>query len=406
MSPGLDLQRAIERGGSEPRVDSGIGDLADLLDEVVDEIHRYVALPSPEYAEAVALWIAATHCQPVLHHATRLVITSPEKRCGKSRLLDVVEALAHKPLVSANASVPALFRSISGDDPPTILLDEADTIFGAKAGKEGAEDLRGLLNAGHGRNRPVIRCVGPHQTPTPFPSFAMAALAAIRDLPDTIEDRAVVVRMRRRHPDEHVDPYRIRRDGERLHRLRERLAEAMADAQGRIEFAEPDLPVEDREADCWEPLVAVADVAGGEWPGRARHACEAICAATSDEENLDVKLLADLRDVWADDDGSVLASATLVGRLRALEESPWGRFDLDAAGLARRLRSFEVRSQRVPPGGPRRFPGSRLQAGGPGGSLGALPANPRRGPAPAPPVTARHRVTGRAEPQVRGPFRW
>ena len=140
----------------------------------------------------------------------------------------------------------------------------------------------------------MIRCVGPHQTPTPFPSFAMAALAAIRDLPDTIEDRAVVVRMRRRHPDEHVDPYRIRRDGERLHRLRERLAEAMADAQGRIEFAEPDLPVEDREADCWEPLVAVADVAGGEWPGRARHACEAICAATSDEENLDVKLLADL----------------------------------------------------------------------------------------------------------------
>jgi hypothetical protein len=65
-----------------------------------------------------------------------------------------VEAACHNPLITVNASPAAVYRSIT-DDPPTMLVDEADTIFGPKA--DGNEDLRGLLNAGHQRNRPAVR---------------------------------------------------------------------------------------------------------------------------------------------------------------------------------------------------------------------------------------------------------
>ena len=164
-----------------------------------------------------------TPCRRGTPHA-RLVIKAPEKRCGKSRLLDLIEALCHKPLMTANASPSAVYRSIGADpdDPPAPLMDEADTIFGAKAG-DGNEDLRGLLNAGHQRNRPALRYDAGLRRVEHIPTFAMAALAGIGNMPDTIEDRAVIIAMRRRAPDEIVKPYRARRDGPALAQLQAQL---------------------------------------------------------------------------------------------------------------------------------------------------------------------------------------
>jgi hypothetical protein len=185
----------------------GMSDGAHLLDELHTAVTRYVVLPTPEAADAVVLWIAASHAQPAWEHAPRLAAVSPEKRCGKSRLMDVVDATCHRPLITVNATVAAVFRSI-GDDPPTLLVDEADTIFGTKRQAEHNEDLRGLLNAGHQRNRPALRVVGvgTAQHVQKFNTFAMAMLASIGALPDTIMDRAIVVRMRRRALHEKVNP--------------------------------------------------------------------------------------------------------------------------------------------------------------------------------------------------------
>ena len=237
---------------------------AALLDRLRAALTRYVILPSPEAADAVTLWIAATHAQPAWAHAPRLVIRGPEKRCGKSRLLDVVEATCHEPLITVNASSAAVYRSIT-EDPPTMLVDEADTIFGPKA--DGNEDLRGLLNAGHQRNRPAIRYDAATSRVESIPTFAMAALAGIGAMPDTIEDRAVVIRMRRRAPGENVAPYRHRRDRPALRELAAELNLWLRADLPALEAAEPSMPVEDRAADTWEPLVAVADHAGGDLAG-------------------------------------------------------------------------------------------------------------------------------------------
>lgn len=225
-------------------------DGAVILDRVLALLDTYVVLPSVESAHAVVLWIAATHALPALPAAPRLVIQSATKRSGKTRLLDLAEGMSHAPLVASNATPAAVFRSLDGDHPPTLLLDEVDTIFGPKAG-ESAEDLRGLLNAGFQRGKPALRCVGPQQIPTPFPTFAMVALAGIGRMPDTITDRAVVVKMRRRKPTERVAPFRERRDRAALDTARADLTAWLSDVDVRehLDAMEPDMPVEDRAAE-------------------------------------------------------------------------------------------------------------------------------------------------------------
>jgi hypothetical protein len=324
-------------------------DGAELLDELLDVLTRYVVFSDRHVAHAVALWIATTHALPAFEHAPRLVLTSPEKRCAKSRTLDIISGTCHRPLVSVNATVAAIYRSLGGDHPPTLIIDEADTLFGTKRAAEQNEDLRALLNAGHQRGRPALRCVGPNQIPTEFSTFAMAALAGIGTMPDTITDRAVNVTMRRRTSGEKVSQFRSRRDGPVLEHVRGRLASWALERIEELAKAEPVMPVEDRAADTWEPLIAIADAAGAHWPKTARAACRALvdAADSADEDkSLAVKLLVDIRNVFADKHVSFLSSTELIAELRRLDESPWDDFDYTSRKLAKRLKEFGVTSGR------------------------------------------------------------
>ncbi|APU18611.1 DUF3631 domain-containing protein [Actinoalloteichus sp. GBA129-24] len=317
-----------------------------VLDALREALTRYVVLPSPQAADAVCLWIAATHAQPAWAHAPRLVIRAPEKRCGKSRLLDVVEATCRQPLITVNASPAAVYRSITSD-PPVLLVDEADTIFGPKTENE---DLRGLLNAGHQRNRPAIRYDATNNRVESIPTFAMAALAGIGAMPDTIEDRAVVIHMRRRAPGETVAPYRHRRDRPRLQKLATTLTEWLRADLPALEAAEPAMPVEDRAADTWEPLVIVADHAGGHWPDRARAAVTALTADAAGDNRaaLPARLLLDCRTAFTDH--TALPTATLLERLNSDLEAPWreiGTNGLTAMKLGQMLAEYHIRSRNI-----------------------------------------------------------
>jgi hypothetical protein len=326
---------------------------AEILDVLRDLLRHYVVFPDEHSAVAVTCWIAATHALPAFMFAPRLVLSSPEKRCGKSRLLDVIELTCHDPMMTVNTSTAAVFRRIANeqDHPPVILLDEADAVFGTKRAAEANEDLRALLNAGHQRGRPAWRCVGPLQTPTPFPTFAMAALAGIGTMPDTIVDRAVCVTMRRRAAGEPVAQFRVRRDGPVLGQMQERLAEWAASQLNALEGMTPEMPVRDRAADTWEPLVAIADVAGGDWPDLIRAACVALVsrAENSDrDKSLRIQLLADIRRIFTEQGVPFLTSTALVAALRQIEESPWDDFDLTARKLALKLVEFNIKPRHNP----------------------------------------------------------
>jgi len=324
-------------------------DGAAILGQLHRALTRYVILPSPEAVVAVVLWIAATHAQPAWACAPRLVIRAPEKRCGKSRLLDVVEGTCHNPLITVNGSPAAVYRSIGTDDPPTILLDEADTIFGGK-NADANEDLRGLLNAGHQRNRPALRYDAATRTVERIPTFAMAALAGIGAMPDTIEDRAAVIRMRRRAPGEKVAPYRHRRDRPALAAIAAQLGRWLRAHLAELEKAEPAMPLEDRAADTWEPLIAVADLAGGEWPELARAAALALTAGHDQAASVSdrIRLLADCRTAFGQ--AEALPTGVLIARLRSDPEAPWadhGPDGITPRRLAELLADYDIRSANI-----------------------------------------------------------
>ncbi|WP_236710793.1 DUF3631 domain-containing protein [Streptomyces sp. 150FB] len=330
-----------------------------VLTDLAAEIKRYVVLPNKEAVTAVTLWVAATHLQTAWQHAPRLAVVGPAKRCGKSRLLDVVTETVRAPLITVNASPAAIFRSITHEDPPTLLVDEADTLFGTAKAAERNEDLRGLLNAGHQRNRPTLRVSGPEHKPQAFPTFAMAALAGIGDLPDTIMDRSVVIRMRRRAPGETVASFRTVRDTPALHTIRDRLTDWLQPELSEATGREPDMPVEDRAADTWEPLVIVADLAGGDWPTLARTACRAMTAHESGKDadtGLRTRILIDIRRVFsAEGDPATLRTSRLIEELNGDPESPWaehGPTGLNPRRLGLLLEDYSIRpaNHRFPDG--------------------------------------------------------
>ncbi|MFH8990845.1 DUF3631 domain-containing protein [Streptomyces sp. NPDC017940] len=311
-------------------------------------VGKYVLLPSEEALTAVTLWVAATHIQTALQHAPRLAIVSPTKGCGKSRVLDVLHETVHQPMMTVNISTAVVYRVI-GKNPPTLLVDEADTIFGPKAGDK--EDLRGLLNAGHQRNRPAWRISGPEHKPTPYPTFAMAALAGIGDLPHTIMDRAVVLRMQKRKTGEKVASFRLRDSVPELNVLRDKLAAWLGPLRSEADRLIPGMPVEDRAADTWEPLVIIADLAGGHWPARARAACVAMTrheAVQDEQSSLKTRLLRDIHRIFAENQNpEALSTQDLVAALIQDADAPWAEYGtkgLNAYHLGNLLRDFNIGS--------------------------------------------------------------
>jgi hypothetical protein len=327
------------------------GEGADLLDQVADFLARYVAFPSPAARDAVALWAAHCHAVAAFESTPRLALLSPEKGSGKTRTLEVLELLVPRPMHAVNATAAALFRAVEAHR-PTLLFDECDTYFGPMARGE-HEELRGLVNAGHRKGAVAYRCVGDpkHMEVKAFPAFCAVAVAGIGDLPATILDRAVLIRMRRRAPSEHVEPFRRRKAAKVGDELREALAGWTKAHAEQLAEAEPVMPagLVDRPADVWEALLAIADLAGGHWPRDARDAALELNAARAQADpSLGVALLRDLRAVFGT--AEQLATEEVLKRLVALEESPWGDLrgkPLDARGLARRLKPYDVRPANI-----------------------------------------------------------
>ena len=327
-------------------------DGAALLQSVHDYLGRFVCYPSPQAHDAHTLWILHTHLMDAWDSTPRLAFLSPEPGSGKSRALEAMEPMVPRPVEAVNVTPAYLFRKV-GDKGgrPTILYDEIDTVFGPKA--KDNEEIRGLLNAGHRKHSVAGRCVvrGKEVFTEEIPAYCAVALAGLGGLPDTILTRCVIVRMRRRAPDEAVEPYRRRTNGPEAEALGLRCASWAELVRGSIMDPAPELPegVADRDADVWEPLIAVANAAGGDWPERARVAAVALVADSKrDAGSLGVLLLRDLRRVFGD--AEQMTTDAILHGLRAIDESPWDDLrgkPIDSRALSRRLREYGVQPRTI-----------------------------------------------------------
>lgn len=323
-----------------------------LLDDLDDFVSLFLRFPSLAARRAVVLWAAHAHAITAFESTPRLALLSPEKQSGKTRTLEVLDLLVPNPLHVSNASAAALFRAVEANQ-PTLLFDECDTYFGPRAREH--EELRGLINTGHRRGATALRCVGEgtKMTTREFATYAAVALAGIGDLPDTVLDRSVIIRMKRRAPDEVVEAFRYRKVKPVADSLRDRLATWAEMHWDTLSTLEPELPegLTDRPADVWEPLIAVGDVAGGNWPDWARDAAKELNAVRlSADQSLGVRLLSDIRQVFDDKKTNRLSTDELLGALNEMGEAPWGALrgePLDPRRLARFLHRYDVSSKQI-----------------------------------------------------------
>lgn len=319
----------------------------DVLNALHAFLSRFIAYPSPEAADAHALWIVHAHVVEQFENTPRIAFLSPEPGSGKSRCMELTESLTPRAILSVNATPAYIFRKISDEAGlPTLLIDECDAIFkGSK--NDSSEELRGLLNSGYrkGATAGRITIKGNEMIAQEWPSFAATALAGLNTLPETIMTRSVVVRMKKRRKDQHVEAYRRRRVGPDADMLRERIAQWADTIRPYIGGRWPELPatIQDRDADVWEPLIAIADEAGGPWPERARAAALALLEAAKDREtSLGVQLLSDIRDTFTEDR---ITTVDLLERLINLDEAPWASLkgeELTARYMAFLLSRYEI----------------------------------------------------------------
>ena len=325
-------------------------DAGELLDAVEDIIRRYVVTGDAERA-ALSLWAMHTHAFAAAEATPYLNITSPEKQSGKTLLLEVLSLFVALAWFTSRVSSAALMRKVARDT-PSLLLDESDTAF--KTDKEYAETLRGLLNSGYRLGGMACVCEGRsgEYEVKDFPTFCPKALAGIGKLPDTVADRSIRISLKRRAPSEQVERFRLRTAKAEAAPLKERLEKWGNAAVAKLIDARPTLPegLSDRACDVWEPLLAIADLAGGVWPAKARESAIVLSTGALDSSfTLGVRLLHDIREVLGDRDTPIPTTA-LLEALRGMEEAPWsdlrGR-PLDPMRLSRLLKPYEIKPKVV-----------------------------------------------------------
>jgi hypothetical protein len=244
-----------------------------------------------------------------------------------------------RPLSTENLKPAVLFRVVDQQQ-PTLLLDELDTYLYQ------ANELRGLLNAGHKRGACAYRCEGAGNHIRAFNAFAPAALAGIGQLPATLRDRSILIPLTKAQPGE--TPTRFDSTNTQTeHILGRKLARWAKDNFDALAACNPPMPQDafNRLADNWRPLFAIAQIAGGDWPQRAAEAFALLTPKPQTDRDLDLTLLADIRSIFAASSAQRLFSTTLVAALNALPGHPT-RVDatlLNPTSLARRLSRFDIR---------------------------------------------------------------
>ena len=318
-------------------------DGAELLRDIEAVFRRFTIMEEPAFT-VLALWILHTYVFDVAWITPRLAITSPEKRCGKTLVLTLLNRLVAKPLMSANASPAAIFRCVD-QVRPTLLIDEGDTFL------HGKDELRGILNSGHQQDGGVLRTVGDDHETRSFSTFSPCAIAMIGKLPDTLEDRSVSVRMARKLPGEQVERLRMDRLAA-LEKLRRRAVRWAGDTRELLTRADPEAPEElhDRAADNWRSLLALADVAGGEWPQRSRAAARTGSSAGGEDSSVRIRLLEDLRSLLVAGGGRMFTQ-DILAELHEMEERPWPEWKagkpLSTRQLAKLLEPFGIKPLQI-----------------------------------------------------------
>jgi len=314
-------------------------------------IQRY-AVVSDDQAIIMAAWLLHTYAPEAAETTPYIHITAPEKACGKSRLMDTLEALAANPRLSGGMTAAALVRCIDQMN-PTIFLDEMDAQMNGD--KEYAEAIRGILNIGFKKGGRFAKCDGKNHDLREFNAYCPKCFAGIGKLPDTVSDRSIIIEMRRKLPDESVEPFRQKAVKVAAKTIKASLeAWAQLGASAALEHIQPEPLVElkDRQNDIAEPLLCIALLAGNGWPSRLSAALLKVFKTASGEDGSNgVTLLGDIRAIFDERRADRIMSKVLAACLGEMEGRAWAEWShgkpMTANNLARQLKKYGLGPEKI-----------------------------------------------------------
>lgn len=246
-------------------------DVGELLQGIDIKRGKHIVL-QPHLRTAVTLWTAMAWVHnDIAVHSPILIVTSADIGSGKTELLNVVARLVPRQSINVEMTGPSLFRFVDARK-PTLIIDEADDLFVRKS------DLKHIINASWTRGTKIPRQVKIDDVFVTvfFDPFCPKALGLLgRNLPRALKSRGIEIRMVPKRTDETVEPFEHTDDFE-FAVLRRRLARFAADNAKTLKDTQPAFPpgMNNRVQMNWKLLLAIAELAGGPWPQRAREAAE------------------------------------------------------------------------------------------------------------------------------------
>jgi hypothetical protein len=297
-----------------------------VAESVRNQFTRYVAFHSEIYteeADTVTLRVMHTHAFEASEVTPYVLVTGPTESGGKSRVPEVAQYLVRQPVFKGVGSTRAgLFGGI-GANPmgrPTVLLDEMDQHAESKP-------LREILNSGFEPGNPILRWKRTYNVfcPKMFTGIAGAKMP----LTGTTLSRCIQIPIRRRiRGEELIERFRRKwaiQESVPIYRERAKWAQTNLEE---LSWSSPDtegLVEDDRVEDSWEPLIAIADVLGGDWPERARKAMVTLTEIRVSEPTDNLALIRDLKRVWDQIDRDVAHTVELIDRLNGLEDREYSK---------------------------------------------------------------------------------
>lgn len=350
---------------TEPEPYEGDVNGAELLTEIENRLRTHIVFSNPDIqAYSCALWILATWCIDSFNFSPYLMITAPEKRCGKSQLLGLLANLSKKPLEAGNLTAPVLFR-LAQKYHPTIFIDEADSFLSKD------DDLQGVIKCGIERGRAMVyrleKTGSGNFSERRFDCFGMKAISGIsaKNISDTITDRCITIELKRKLQAE-IMPKVRNVSNEYWNVIKSKCAAFAIDAAAWLEKNNPAIPqdISDRDADKWEPLISIAEYLDYAYPseesptfyGDKARICASVLSNTDDDLPFKVELLADIRDILSDLNISpsyedYILSKILLNALVGNDELRWNTFnygkEMTLRQLSFNLSTFGIKSQKI-----------------------------------------------------------
>lgn len=314
----------------------------EVLGRVQNVLDTYIAFPDDESRDAVALWVMHTWVYHSFENTPRLSVSSSQPGSGKTRVLEIVREICPTPKMFVSVTPAAMFRSIENHSRLTIFVDEVDTIFGRSGSASSHRELQGVLNSGYRKGATVPRTVGTNGVHD-FPTFAPVAMSGLGSLPDALSTRSIHIKMKKAGGTRSIKPLRMRFAEPVFNLLRVQLGKWATEYSEALSMSLPNMPdgVVDRDADIWEPLIAIADLASEEWSERARKSCVHLIGVSSKkDEPYPVKLLTKIREIYDQEGSNGMFSLELVDMLGP----EWG---LTPKSLSKVMGEYDVTGSKV-----------------------------------------------------------